>query len=208
MTDNSLRHIHFENSAPRKRPSMAVTRLDTQTALIIVDLQKGIVSMPCAHPVSDVVEKSAALARRFRELKLPVVLVNVAGRAPGRTERSFSSAPPKPDWADIVDELGQTPDDLVVTKHSWGAFNRTELEAMLRKLGVTQVVITGVATSAGVESTARQAFELGFNVTLAVDAMTDMSAAAHDNSIGIIFPKLGETGTTADILNLLENREA
>jgi nicotinamidase-related amidase len=80
--------------------------------------------------------------------------------------------------------------------------------AHLRELGVTQVVIAGVATSIGVESTARQAHEFGFNVTLAVDAMTDRSADAHENSITRIFPRLGETGTTAEILALLGDDKA
>jgi nicotinamidase-related amidase len=90
-----------------------------------------------------------------------------------------------------------------VTKQTWGAFTGTDLDAYLRSVGVTQVVICGVATSAGVESTARQAHELGFNVTLATDAMTDMSVEAHDNSLGRIFPRLGETATTREIVDLL-----
>jgi nicotinamidase-related amidase len=93
-----------------------------------------------------------------------------------------------------------------VTKQTWGAFMNTDLDAYLKGLGVTQVVVAGIATSAGVESTARQAHEHGFNVTLAVDAMTDMSADAHFNSVTRIFARLGETGTTAEIVELLETR--
>ncbi|MEI9931349.1 MAG: isochorismatase family protein [Rhizomicrobium sp.] len=78
---------------------------------------------------------------------------------------------------------------------------------MVEENGVTQVVCCGVATSAGVESTARFAQELGYNVTLASDAMTDMSPEAHDNSIKRIFPRLGETGTTAEIVALVEKAE-
>jgi len=73
-------------------------------------------------------------------------------------------------------------------------------------LGVTQVVIAGVATSIGVESTARQAYELGFNVTLAVDAMTDMSLDSHVNSITRIVPRLGETGMTREIIEILNKQ--
>ncbi len=90
-----------------------------------------------------------------------------------------------------------------MTKQTWGAFTGTDLEAYLRSRGVTQVVIAGVATSLGVESTARHAYELGFNVTLAFDAMTDTNIDAHVNSIKTIFPQLGETATTTEILNLL-----
>jgi nicotinamidase-related amidase len=93
-----------------------------------------------------------------------------------------------------------------VTKWTWGAFASTDLEYRLKVLGVTQVVIVGVATGTGVESTARQAYEQGFNVTLAVDAMTDMRLEAHDHSIAHVFPRLGETGTTREIIDLLGNR--
>jgi nicotinamidase-related amidase len=80
------------------------------------------------------------------------------------------------------------------------------LEQHLKALSVTQVVLAGVATSVGVESTARQAHELGLNVTLVTDAMTDINSDAHFNSITRIFPKLGETGTTQEIMALLEGR--
>jgi len=76
----------------------------------------------------------------------------------------------------------------------------------LRERGVTQVVVTGVATSAGVESTARQAHDLGFNVTLAIDAMTDMDPEAHQNSVTRVFPKMSETGTTRQLLDLINTQ--
>jgi nicotinamidase-related amidase len=136
---------------------------------------------------------------------LPVALVNVAGGAPGRTEQPRPAIAPTPGWTDLVPELNRQPTDHTVTKHTWGAFTNTGLDDYLKKLGVTQVVLAGVATSIGVESTARQAYELGFNVTLAVDAMTDMNLDAHTNSVTRIFPRLGETGTTADILALVDN---
>jgi len=187
---------------------MPVTTLDPKTALIIVDLQKGIVSFPTAHPTAGVIAHSRALADAFRSRGLPVVLVNVTGGAPGRAEQSRKMGDLPADWADIVPELNQQPQDHLVTKRTWGAFTNTNLEALLRKEGVTQVVLAGVATSIGVESTARYAYELGFNITLAVDAMTDLNADCHHNSITRIFPRLGETGTTQEILDLLGKRSA
>jgi len=188
---------------------MAVTQLDPNTALIVVDLQKGLMGASLLRPINEVVARARALADRFRELGLPVVLVNVAGTAPGRTEQPPRYTTPLPsDWIELIPELNQHPDDIVVTKRTWGAFASTDLEAQLRKRGVTQVVITGVATGTGVESTARQAYEHGFNVTLAVDAMTDMRPEAHDYSIGKIFPRLGETGTSTEIIDLLNRRSA
>jgi nicotinamidase-related amidase len=182
---------------------MALTTLDAKTALVVIDLQKGIVALPTAHPVAAVVKHARALADVFRGHDLPVVLVNVAGGAPGRTEQARRLGELPDDWADLVAELDRQPQDHTVTKRTWGAFTGTDLAEHLKKLGVTQVVIAGVATSIGVESTARQAHEHGFNVALAIDAMTDMSPEAHLNSVTRIFPRLGETGTTREIIDLL-----
>ena len=94
----------------------------------------------------------------------------------------------------------------MVTKRTWGAFATTDLEARLKALGVTQVVVAGVATGTGVEATARQAYEAGLNVTLAIDAMTDLRAEAHDYSIKNVFPRLGETGASHEIIDLLPTK--
>jgi nicotinamidase-related amidase len=187
---------------------MAFTTLDAKTALIVVDLQQGIVALPTAHPTGDVVKRSAVIADTFRRHGLPVVLVNVTGGAPGRAEQARHAGDFPAGFADLVPELNAQPSDHRVTKRTWGAFTNTDLEAYLREQGVTQVVLVGVATSIGVESTARYANELGFNVTLVVDAMTDLNADAHTNSITRIFPRLGETGTTQEVLELLERSRA
>jgi nicotinamidase-related amidase len=179
-------------------------------ALVVIDLQKGLMGVSTAHPVEEVVHEAARLASAFRRRQLPVVLVNATGRAPGRTDadrsRNFGDVP-SPDWADLVDELDVQPDDYLVTKQRWGAFHDTSLDAHLRERGATQVVLAGIATSAGVESTARAAHEHGYNVVLAIDAMTDRSLAAHDNSVDRIFPKLGETATVAEIIDFLERTQ-
>jgi nicotinamidase-related amidase len=182
---------------------MAVTTLDPNTALIVVDLQKGIVGSAFAHPIGEVVQRARSLADAFRERGLPVVLVNVAGGAPGRTERPRHGPAFSAGWTDLIPELDQQPGDIVVTKRTWGAFASTDLEDRLKARGVTQVVIIGVATGTGVEATARQAYEQGFNVTLAIDTMTDGRAEAHDYSIANVFPRLGETGATQAIIDLL-----
>jgi nicotinamidase-related amidase len=187
---------------------MAVTTLDPKTALIVIDLQAGIVAFPTVHPTSEVAKQAAALADAFRRHSLPVVLVNVDGGAPGRAEQSRRVAQFPAGWTDLVPELNQQPTDHTVTKQTWGAFTGTGLAEHLKDLGVTQVVIGGVATSIGVESTARQAHEHGFHVTLAVDAMTDMNPDAHINSISRIFPRLGETGATQEIIALLDKTRA
>ncbi|TWB68316.1 nicotinamidase-related amidase [Nitrospirillum amazonense] len=187
---------------------MALTTLDPNTALIIVDLQKGIVGLPLIHPIDGVIERARALADAFRERGLLVVLVNVAGGAPGRTEQPCQTGTRTDGWTDLIPELNQQAADIVATKRSWGAFATTDLEAQLKARGVTQVVVAGVATGTGVEATARQAYEAGFNVTLALDAMTDIRPEAHEYSIKNIFPRLGETGTSREIIDLLPARSS
>lgn len=184
---------------------MTVTTLDPRTALLVVDLQNAVMTIPTAHPNTDIVANAAKLAEAFRAHELPVVLINAAGGAPGRNEM-----PPRPpfgagmdDPLGLVPELKQAPTDHLVTKRTWGAFTGTDLNEYLHENDVTQVVVCGIATSAGVESTARFAHELGYNVTLATDAMTDRSTEIHDYVVTNVFPRIGESGTTDEILALL-----
>ena len=181
---------------------MSLSQLDKQPALIVIDLQKGIVNFPLAHPAREITGRAAVLASAFRDRGFPVVLVNVAGAAPGRTDASFQFDPPA-DWTDLIPELDAQRADHKVTKMQWGAFHNTDLEKYLKELNVTQVFLCGIATSIGVESTARFAHEYGYHVVLVTDAMTDMDAVAHQHSIDRIFPRLGETTTTEDVLSQL-----
>jgi nicotinamidase-related amidase len=185
---------------------MPVTAIDDSTALIVVDLQKGIVNSPFIHPISGVIERSRALIDAFRGHGLPVVLVNVAGGSPGRTEQPRRHAALPEGFTELLPELNRQPGDIVVTKRTWGAFASADLESQLRAKGVTQVVLAGVATATGVEATARQAYERGFNVALAIDAMTDTRPEAHAYSLAHVFPRLGETGTAREIIALLAKR--
>lgn len=178
---------------------------------MIIDLQQGIAGMPTQpYPGSEVIARSAELAGAFRGHGLPVVLVRVSFAAdgsdamPGRTEASRDGAARSfpPGWDEIVSEL-ITDQDILVTKHNWNAFHGTDLDVQLRRRGVTQIVLTGIATSIGVESTARAAYEHGYHVTLATDAMADRDQTSHRHSIEEIFPRLGETGRTVEIIDLL-----
>ncbi|MFF2405534.1 isochorismatase family protein [Streptomyces sp. NPDC058092] len=134
---------------------------------------------------------------------VPAPVTVFARGAPGRAETPRHSGRPAADWAEIIPELGPREGDIVVTKQQWGAFYGTDLDLQLRRLGVTQVVVTGIATTIGVESTARSAHEYGYRVTVATDAVTDMNAGAHRNSVEKIFPRLGETDATEAIAKLL-----
>ena len=189
---------------------MAITTIDPKTALVVIDLQNGITAMPGAPvPTAEVIKNSVELAQAFRERGLPVVLVNVTFAAdgadvmPGRTDQGAGGRQFPEGWDRIIADLDGHEADIRVTKRNWSAFYGTNLDLQLRRRGVTQIVLTGIATSIGVESTARVAHEHGYHVTVATDAVTDSNADAHQNSVERIFPRLAENGTTAEILAAL-----
>jgi nicotinamidase-related amidase len=181
---------------------MPISQIDPVAALIVIDMQKGIVSLPTVHPIGGIIDNVDRLAKGFRSRMQPVILVNVTGRAPGRVEATFNFSPP-PDWADLIPELDRQPDDHTVTKINIGAFYGTALEQILRRRGVTQLVIAGVATGSGVEATARQAYDQGYNVVLVTDAMTDLDPDMHKHAVEKVFPRIGERATTEEILEIL-----
>jgi nicotinamidase-related amidase len=183
---------------------MPLTQLDSTAALIVIDLQKGITGFTAELGSAEVVSRSAELAKAFRQRGLPVVLVNVVGRAPGRVDQGFGNRAFPPDWADLVPELDAQPSDILISKERVGAFLGTELDAKLRERGVTQVFMTGIATSMGVEATARSAFDLGYNVVFVSDAMTDLNPAAHKNAIEVTFPRMGEIDTLENVLKAVQ----
>ncbi|MCW3170931.1 cysteine hydrolase family protein [Shewanella subflava] len=183
---------------------MSIKQIDHRPVLVVIDLQQGIVALNTCHPISNVIDNCVQLIAKFRQLSLPIVFVNVDGVAPGRTDTVKSNAEKSADWSQLIDELQAEDHDIYITKQTWGAFSNTQLQQILSSLKITQLVICGIATSMGVESTARQAFELGYNITLPTDAMTDVNIEAHNNSVSNLFPKLAETGSTAAVLTLLD----
>lgn len=185
---------------------MALTTVDPVAALVVIDFQKGIIAAHGGPSVTAAVGQTTTLVGEFRRHGLPVVLVNVTGAAPGRTDAGTSAgrtAPPA-GWADLIDELDVRPTDHLLTKRRRSAFHDTGLDTLLRDLGATQVVLAGISTSSGVESTARSASDHGYHVVFATDAMTDPAADAHRHSVERVFPKLGETATTAEIVTMVE----
>ncbi|WP_327399058.1 cysteine hydrolase [Streptomyces sp. NBC_01288] len=185
---------------------MPLTTIDPRAALVVVDLQKGIVSALTDAPVTAAVKQATRLATEFRRHGLPVILVNVTGRAPGRTDtfQSPNTTSPPAGWADLIDELDVQPTVHLITKRRRSAFHDTGLDTLLRDLGVTQVVLTGIATGSGVESTARSASDHGYHVVLATDAMGDPDPDSHRHSVERVFPKLGETASTAEVVDMVE----
>jgi nicotinamidase-related amidase len=183
---------------------MPVTKMDEKVGLILIDLQKGIVGLPTAHPIKDVTARASQLAKAFREHGQPVVLVNVVGMAPGRTQLHRPKFAFPKGCTDLIPELEKRSSDFLVSKQRVGAFLGTSLDEYLRGRGVTQIVLGGVSTSNGVEATARSAYDLGYNVVFATDAMTDPSEEMHKHSVDKVFPKLGETDTAENVLKMLK----
>lgn len=183
------------------------------TALILIDLQKGIASMPGSpNSSSSVVANSVKLADAFRSKNAMVVLVNVnRGKnnelwvdVPTDTPSMNKGQNPQAGWDELVPELKVQDSDILITKHQTGAFYGTALEVHLRRLGIKTIILAGIATHQGVESTARTAAELGYALIFAEDAMTAMTANQHDFMIQEIFPRIGRIRSTDEILREIE----
>ena len=177
------------------------------TALVLIDLQNGILGTKLAPRTgTEVLAKSKEVAGRFRDHGALVVLVHVSWAA------DFADAPRQPvdqptplpegglppAWSELAEGLAQ-PGDLVITKRHWGAFHGTELDLQLRRRGVGTIALGGIATNFGVESTARQAWELGYETILIEDACASSSAELHDLAINFIFPRIARVGRADDI---------
>ena len=182
----------------------------SKTALVVIDLQKGIAGRPCQpYEAAAVVKNAAELAGAFRKNMMPVFLVRVTpsadmkdGLKPIVDIPAQFAAPPG--WADIVPELGPQPTDFVITKRQWGAFYGTELDLQLRRRKIETIVLCGISTSVGVESTARFAYEYGYQQIFVEDAMTSSrTREEHDHSVKYIFPRMGRVRMTADVLGEL-----
>ncbi|MDD9381254.1 hydrolase [Streptomyces sp. ZAF1911] len=188
---------------------MPATQLDARTALVLIDLQNGILAMPAARPSQEVLAQGVRLADAFRAKQHLVVLVRVDFSPDGgdllrsRADQAHPPMRPPADFAEFPTELGPKDGDIVITKRQWGAFTGTELDLQLRRRGITQIVLAGVATTIGVESTARFAYELGYHLTFAQDAMTDPDADGHTHTVTKVFPRIGEVDTTERIIDLL-----
>lgn len=189
-----------------------ITALDTRTALIVIDMQRGIVNVPRIHPKEVLLTNINKLIDAFHMATLPIVIINVdptnavwtKSRKEGTAQKTTSSF--SADFTKIVDEIHAQPSDIFITKHTWNAFYDTTLHEELQKRNVTGIVLAGIATSIGVEGTARAASELGYNISFAIDAMSDSLLEAHQHSIHTIFPRIGEIGSSAEIIEKLSYR--
>lgn len=191
---------------------MDLTLIPARTVLVVIDLQRGIVDAPTApRPASDVVAHATALALALRAAGGTVVLVHVTPSADGRDALhpqtdtpARGSGRPRRDWAEIVPELGPAPGDIVITKRQWGAFYGTELDLQLRRRGIDTILLAGISTNVGVESTARDAYERGYEQVFVEDAMAARSPEEHANTVRTLFPRIGRVRSTSEVLAAIE----
>ncbi|MGW3130084.1 isochorismatase family protein [Streptomyces sp. NPDC001076] len=159
------------------------------TALVLVDLMDRIVALPLEpRKGTEVLHTAEELARAFRAAGAPVVLI--------RVERpSLAEQPPGSGLVAGLRKEG----DVEVVKRTIGGFQGTDLDARLRALGVTRLVFGGIATNLGVESTARAAADLGYDLVFVEDAMAALTGPEHEASVRLDFPRLGTVVTAADV---------
>lgn len=181
------------------------------TALVLIDLQQGILAYAKApRDAAAVLANAVPLADAFRAAKAPVVLVKVGFSDDGgdvlkaRVDAPNPPGAPPANWLDQPSELPSRPGDLHILKRQWGAFYGTELDLQLRRRGIKTIVLAGIATSVGVESTARNAWELGYDIVFAEDATSGPDAASHAHSFEKIFPRIGRVRQTAQVLAALQ----
>jgi len=185
--------------------------LPMQTALVAIDLQNLIISRTTEpHNARTVVEHTAQLAAALRAKGGFIVWVRVAGSADGKDRLhpvcDQPWTPPRempPDANEFAPGVPVQPSDHVITKRQWGAFYGTDLDLQLRRRGLTTIVLTGIATNIGVESTARAAYELGYEQIFVEDAMAALTAAQHEHAVTHIFPRMGRVRRSAEVLAAL-----
>jgi nicotinamidase-related amidase len=182
-----------------------------RTALVVIDLQHGMVGgNPAPHAGPDVAARAASVAGALRDAGGTVVWVRVTSSPDGKDAlHPLADAPPlsggpRPaDWAELVPELDRQPGDLVITKRQWGAFYGTELDLQLRRRGVDTLLLCGITTNIGVETTARDAYDRGYNQVFIEDATSARSAEEHAFVMRTVFPRIGRVRSTAEVLRAL-----
>lgn len=189
-------------------PEMVIDK--AKTALVVIDLQKGMAAQPTKpYLAQEVIKNVTKLLNIFRKNCMLVFLVHVIPTKETMlnvlSDESFSSSSvPSPDWSEFVPEISPTSTDVIIVKRQWGAFYGTDLELQLRRRGMNTIVLCGISTDVGVESTARFAYEYGFQQIFAEDAMTSTSEEQHNAAVNFTFKRIGRVRKTDEILKVLQ----
>ena len=189
---------------------MANLSLDPKTtAVVLIDLQHGILQRQLApHTREQVVSAANRLVDAAHGAGVSVIFVHVSlGESPDVPTDAPTPRPPQPvppELLELVPGLHRLSGDHVLLKRQRGAFYGTDLDQILRMRGIRTIVLGGVATNIGVESTAREAFDRRYAIVFAHDAMTSVSAEVHGFAIEKVFPLFGQVRSTDDVINALK----
>lgn len=160
-----------------------------RTALVLVDLMDRVVALPLEpRKGTEVLATAEELATAFRAAGSLVVLIRV--ERPAVAEQPPGSV--------LVAGLRRD-GDVEVVKRTIGGFQGTDLDQRLRERGVGTLVFGGIATNLGVESTARAAADLGYDLVFVEDAMAALTAPEHEASVRLDFPRLGTVVRAGDV---------
>jgi nicotinamidase-related amidase len=185
------------------------------TALVLIDVQNGTLAMPMApYDAATVIANSARLAERIAAAGGTVVLVRIAfseGYADRLQQPVDVALAVPPDglpagWSDFAPPIAAIKPDVVITKRQWSAFHGTELDLQLRRRGIARVVIGGLMTNFGVESTARDAYQNNYAVIVAEDACASFAADMHRFAIEKTLPRVSQVRSTEQIVAALSPR--
>lgn len=195
--------------------------LPERCALVVVDVQndfchpEGAFSL-VGHDTSTaraVLEPIERLRDQAHTVEVPVILVRVAhspwtndpawrDRFLGLPEDRRPQGPVAAEGTWGAEFYGFEPDarDLVITKHRYSAFSHTPLPLVLRAVGASTLVITGVQTEVCVLSTARDALDHGILPVVVSDAVATTDPAAHDAALQSVRVRMGPVVGTEDII--------
>jgi nicotinamidase-related amidase len=181
------------------------------TALVLIDLQKGILPFAKApYDAAAVLASAGKLVEAFRAAKAPIVFVKVGWSADGGdalktpVDNVAHAGELPADWLEEPEQLRSQPGDLHVLKHQWGAFHGTDLDLQLRRRGIRTIVLGGIASAIGVESTGRFGWELGYAMVFVEDASSNGDGDMHVNTFTKVFPRIGRVRDTAQVVAALK----
>ncbi|MGJ0389222.1 isochorismatase family protein [Microbacterium sp. CGR1] len=182
---------------------MPKIELPSTTALVVVDVQAG--TLPNARAVSaeDLVSHVGSLVEAFRDSDRLVAFVVSTGTAVGATEYGPGGRVWPEGFAELAPGIANREGESVHPRAGWSAFAGTSLLEELTARQITDVVVAGLATTFGVESTARAAADLGLSVVVVSDAVSDPDPSGHERSLTRVFPALGRVRTTSEVLAAL-----
>jgi nicotinamidase-related amidase len=182
---------------------MSVT-LEQPTALLVVDIQSGTLSNAQAVSAEIMVKNARLLVDAFHAAARPVIFALSTGTPAVQTAANSGGRRFPDEFAILDPRLGRRDEDIVVKRSAWSAFAQTGLKQSLDTLGVTELVIVGLATTYGIESTVREAADSGIHAVVPIDAISGPIADHHEAALAERFPLLARPCTTADVLAALD----